>query len=540
MRFIAAAAALLLACSPTPPERMARIVSAGPPSGVAPDAAVAEVRFSEPVDPAGIADGRFFALVRSEDLREATKLVEEPGGLLPGAPVVAGAAELAEEGRCARLRPAAPLEARAGYAVLVGTRVRSADGRLVLDPEGRRRVFAWTFETGDTPDRIAPAPRWIVPPHGPVARNLRTLRVGFGEPVSGSLELPAGAGRARPAPAGPGELALAMEGLLAPGRLAPVLARVRDAAGNAAAGLEPIEVRDCVDRLPPVPDEAGAAVVAGETTLELSAPLSEMARLGMEIAAPAGEGACGAVPAPPETLVRWGEVGPCPGHDPSSAAPRRCEGRIAALGLCPGRRLRLRLLAEDLAGIRAVPGAWRDVATAAPLPRPVLTEVRVDADAPEAGGEFAELANLGTGDAELGGHSLAKRTASGATSRCALEPLGGPIPPGGHGLVVGGAYDGRYRLPEGTPLFRCGATALLGGLADDHPPALLLEGPDGAVLSSLGLASAPPRCTGRSVERIHPAAPDAAANLACAPAPPGTPGACNGSTPAAECPRRPW
>jgi hypothetical protein len=100
--------------------------------------------------------------------------------------------------------------------------------------------------------------------------------------------------------------------------------------------------------------------------------------------------------------------------------------------------------------------------------------------------------------------------------------------------VAGGGLDGRYRLPAWLPVFRCGSAALLGGLADDRPVALALESPGGNLLSSLGWLAAAPLCAEGPLERIHPAGPDALANLAC----PGlaTPGACNASTPAAECP----
>jgi hypothetical protein len=135
---------------------------------------------------------------------------------------------------------------------------------------------------------------------------------------------------------------------------------------------------------------------------------------------------------------------------------------------------------------------------------------------------------------------LAKRTASGAWVRCKLEELVGPIPPGGHALLLGGAYDDRYALPAGLSLYRCGANALLGGLANDRSPELQLEAAGGAVASSFGIEAPAPHCAGRSVERIHPAGPDSWANYACARSSPGTPGACNGNTPPEECPKRPW
>jgi hypothetical protein len=198
------------------------------------------------------------------------------------------------------------------------------------------------------------------------------------------------------------------------------------------------------------------------------------------------------------------------------------------------------MLAEDLAGNAAAPGAWLAAVTGSAAPRVVLTEVLADAATPQAGGEYVEVANVGSGDADLTGFRLAKRSTTGTVSRCTLEPRGGPLPAGGHGLVVGGSWDGRYAVPAGVPLFHCGATSLAGGLADDRAPAVALESPAGAVVSGIGWAEPSLRCTGRSLERIQPAGEDAPANLACAKEAPGTPGACNGNTPAADCPRRPY
>jgi hypothetical protein len=212
---------------------------------------------------------------------------------------------------------------------------------------------------------------------------------------------------------------------------------------------------------------------------------------------------------------------------------------VEVRGLCPGRTIRARIFTEDLAGHRSDPSPWVEVASLPPRAAPALSEVLADADAPEAGGEYVEVANVGTGDADLGGFALAKRSASGAFTRCRIAPrAGGPIAPGEHGLVVGGAYDGRYALPPGTALYSCGPTALAGGLANDRAVALALEDPLGRVVSSIGIGEPAPRCPTGALERIHPAGADAAANWAC----PGTrtPGVCNRSTPPAECPRRPW
>lgn len=155
-----------------------------------------------------------------------------------------------------------------------------------------------------------------------------------------------------------------------------------------------------------------------------------------------------------------------------------------------------------------------------PPPAPVLTEVRADAVTPEAGGEYVEIANLGDGPLDLGGHRLAKRTATGALSSCAIvPPPGAVVAPGGVVLVAGGAYDGRYPVPRGVPVASCGATALLGGIANDRAPELLLADPAGAIIATLGARGAPV-CAG-ALERIDPAGPDAPANLACTD---GTPG----------------
>jgi hypothetical protein len=155
-----------------------------------------------------------------------------------------------------------------------------------------------------------------------------------------------------------------------------------------------------------------------------------------------------------------------------------------------------------------------------PPPAPALTEVRADAETPEAGGEYVEVANLGPAPLELGGFRLGKRTAGGELAWCALpaEPRS-PLPPGGVAVVAGGAYDGRYALPPGVPLLGCGASALLGGLANDRAPELLLADPGGTVLATLG-ANGAPRCAG-AVEKIDVAGEDVPGNLACTEGSPG-------------------
>ncbi|MFO0583178.1 MAG: Ig-like domain-containing protein [Anaeromyxobacter sp.] len=153
--------------------------------------------------------------------------------------------------------------------------------------------------------------------------------------------------------------------------------------------------------------------------------------------------------------------------------------------------------------------------TPGPPPVPVLTEVRADADTPEASGEYAEIANLGDGVLDLLGWRLAKRTASGATSSCVLAP--GPdelVPPYGVALVAGGGWDDRYALPDGVPVLRCGTSALLGGLSNEAPPALALIDPDGAVATTLGAGGPLPVCP-EAIARLDPWGPDLPWNLDC-------------------------
>jgi hypothetical protein len=170
---------------------------------------------------------------------------------------------------------------------------------------------------------------------------------------------------------------------------------------------------------------------------------------------------------------------------------------------------------------RASVFSFQTAAPPGPPPLPVLTELRADADAPEAGGEYAEIANLGEGALDLNGWRLQKRTASGYTSSCLLEvPEEDAVPSGGVALAVGGAWDGRYPVPSGVPVLRCGASALLGGLSNDAPPELALLDPDGAVASTFGAGGATPRCPEAAV-RLDPLGEDAPWNLGCEEGSPG-------------------
>lgn len=292
------------ACGLPAPAELVRVERVAPVgTGVAPELAAAEVRFSAPIAPEGIVDGARLVLVPAAALREALDAVESDAGAAELPARVPAVVSLEAGGRSAVLRPAAPLRALAPYALVLSSRARADDGRAVLDAEGRRRPTVAAFETGR------------------------------------------------------------------------------------AAG---------------------------------------------------------------------------------------------------------------------------------PPPRPVLTEVRADAATPEAGGEYVEIANLGEGTLDLAGWRLAKRGATGALSSCTVSALpGDALAPGGVALVAGGAYDGRYLLPAGTPVLVCGGSALAGGIANDRPPELLLLDPSGAVASTFGAGGEAPICPA-AAERLDPDGPDVPENLACA------------------------
>lgn len=155
-----------------------------------------------------------------------------------------------------------------------------------------------------------------------------------------------------------------------------------------------------------------------------------------------------------------------------------------------------------------------------PPPVPALTEVRADADAPEAGGEYVEVANLGAGALDLRGWRLGKRSAAGALTWCTIEGAAADaVRPAGVALVAGGAWDGRHPLPPGVPVLRCGATGLAGGLANDRAVDLALADPLGAVAATLGARGAP-RCP-VAVERVAADAPDVPGSYTCTEGSPG-------------------
>jgi hypothetical protein len=138
---------------------------------------------------------------------------------------------------------------------------------------------------------------------------------------------------------------------------------------------------------------------------------------------------------------------------------------------------------------RATVGNFQTGPASGPPARPVIAQIRADAETPEAGGEYVVVQNRGSGSLDLYGHRLEKHGASGSVSSCVLGE--GEVAPGKLALLVGGAYDQRYAVPEGTAVAPGGAKTLLGGLANDRFPSLRLLDPTGAVLSTAGAAGGP-------------------------------------------------
>ncbi len=170
---------------------------------------------------------------------------------------------------------------------------------------------------------------------------------------------------------------------------------------------------------------------------------------------------------------------------------------------------------------RTFVSAFETGAPEGPPPAPALSEVRADAETPEAGGEYVEVVNLGTAPLDLAGWRLAKRSGTGAISSCPIvAPSGVVIAAGAVALVAGGAYDGRYALPAGVPVLTCGGSALAGGIANDRAPDLMLADPGGTVHATFGAAGGP-ICSGGASEKVDPVGPDEAWNLWCTEGSPG-------------------
>jgi hypothetical protein len=142
--------------------------------------------------------------------------------------------------------------------------------------------------------------------------------------------------------------------------------------------------------------------------------------------------------------------------------------------------------------------------------RPVIVEVRADAETPEAGGEYLIVENRGAGSLDAFGHQLQKTSPAGHVTSCTLGE--GRLASGAWALVAGAAYDQRYQLPAGTPVWTCGSTALLGGLANDRFPSLRLVDPEGTELSTAG-ASGGPTCA--IAGRLDPDGADQPGNWGC-------------------------
>lgn len=124
-----------------------------------------------------------------------------------------------------------------------------------------------------------------------------------------------------------------------------------------------------------------------------------------------------------------------------------------------------------------------------PAARAVIAQLRADAETPEAGGEYVVLVDAGEGPLDLFGWRLEKRGTTGSVSVCALGEA--QVAAGGLALVVGGVYDERYTVPQGTAVVRCATASLLGGLANDRFPSLRLLDPLGRVQSTAGAAGGP-------------------------------------------------
>ena len=248
------------------------------------------------------------------------------------------------------------------------------------------------------------------------------------------------------------------------------------------------------------PDGAGVPVDVGEVAIEFSAPVSPagLADGRRLVLVPASlEKAAVAAVESEEGAIRL--AGAAPGSIALADGGRRAVLYLSAplhalvpYAVVVGTRVETAdgRAVLDAAGRRKPTVARFETGPAGgPPARPVIAEVRIDAATPEAGGEYVVLQNRGDGPLDLYGHRLEKRSPSGAVTDCALGE--GVVAPGALALVAGGAYDQRYLLPAGTVVASCGATSLLGGLANDRFPALQLVDPRGTVLSTAGARGGP-------------------------------------------------
>ncbi|HYG66919.1 MAG TPA: lamin tail domain-containing protein [Anaeromyxobacteraceae bacterium] len=153
------AVAFALACAPPLPDPLPRVAGAEPEGlAVEPDVPVVAVWFTHPVLPDDALGGRI-ALAPASATRAVLEAVEAEGAVTPAPDTVAVAVRLADGGRRVELRPQAPLLPLTEHVIVVASRMRAADGRAIVDPEGRRRPFVHLFTTAMIP---GPPPRPIL------------------------------------------------------------------------------------------------------------------------------------------------------------------------------------------------------------------------------------------------------------------------------------------------------------------------------------------------------------------------------------------
>lgn len=140
-----------LACGrlPDAPAALPRVERVEPQgTGVAPALAEASVTFTAKVSPEGLVDGRRMVLAPAAAEHAAVEAVESEAGASGLAEAVPARITLEDGGRRAVLTPSTRLHALMSYVLVVGSRLRAADGRAVLDAEGRQRATVASFQTG--------------------------------------------------------------------------------------------------------------------------------------------------------------------------------------------------------------------------------------------------------------------------------------------------------------------------------------------------------------------------------------------------------
>ena len=267
------------------PDPLPRVIATAPTAPVSPDEVKVSIAFSAPLAPDGVAEGRWVGLCRREDLRAVVAQAEADAGLPGGAPLLPASASLSADGTRVEVVPAGPLAPDTLFAAVLSRRARSAEGRPILDADGKARTVAVLFETGPAPDRTPPAPRWLTPPHAPCRATWRRWRWAS----TSRWRVPSRSRRRRALlpPRSP-RRALSRrarrgwgwvpQGALAGGPLALDLAGVHDEAGNAPAALYLLEVSPCSSAGPPALLERASA--AGQAFVDFSATTAGMAAHG--------------------------------------------------------------------------------------------------------------------------------------------------------------------------------------------------------------------------------------------------------------------